>query len=478
MHMLNVLSFLLITLCLCDGRRAKGNRADNEFGLKIKKPYEPKAVFKMFTHGKNLKDACNVELFQANTLQACSFNSSHPLVIIIHGWSMDGIMESWVPRLATALKSTQIDINILVTDWLALAQQHYPIAVQNTRAVGQEIARLLIWLEDFTKFPVSKAHLIGYSLGAHIAGFAGRNLATSGRILGRITDDAGFVDAIHTFTMQHLGLSVGIQQPVGHYDFYPNGGSFQPGCHLHINNLYAHLSQYGLMGFEQTMKCAHERAVHLFIDSLLNRDKQIVAYKCRDNAAFNKGVCLDCRKNRCNTLGYDIKKVHTSTSKKLYFKTRSLMPYKIYHYQFRIQLFTQFKMIAPSFAIKLSGTLKESETLPINLVKEVSGNKTYSFLMTTDTDVGDLLRMHVTWDAEPLWTNMWSKVKTIFPWGSNDDGPQLIIGGIQVKAGETQQRTTFCAQTEDWVLIRPSEERMFVRCDKRQEKQKRVNSSG
>ena len=37
--------------------------------------------------------------------------------------------------------------------------------------------------------------------------------------------DADFVDVIHT---DLKGL--GIDQPIGHLDFYPNGGDVQPGC--------------------------------------------------------------------------------------------------------------------------------------------------------------------------------------------------------------------------------------------------------
>ena len=61
-------------------------------------------------------------------------------------------------------------------------------------------------------------------------------------------DDAEFVDAVHTFTRGSLGLSIGIQQPVAHTDFYPNNGHFQPGCDL--SNAYRNVATRGFFGKE------------------------------------------------------------------------------------------------------------------------------------------------------------------------------------------------------------------------------------
>lgn len=49
--------------------------------------------------------------------------------------------------MAAALRSQHKQMNVIIADWLTLAHQHYPIAVQNTRYVGQEIAQFLEWLE-------------------------------------------------------------------------------------------------------------------------------------------------------------------------------------------------------------------------------------------------------------------------------------------------------------------------------------------
>lgn len=79
---------------------------------------------------------------------------------------------------------------------------------------------------------------------------------------------------------------------------------------------------------DQLVKCSHERSIHLFIDSLLNIEQQSVAFRCNSKDTFNKGMCLSCRKNRCNKIGYNVKKVRTARSTTMYLKTRGTMPFK------------------------------------------------------------------------------------------------------------------------------------------------------
>lgn len=82
------------------------------------------------------------------------------------------------------------------------------------------------------------------------------------------------------------------------------------------------------------VKCEHERSVHLFIDSLLNERDAARAYRCGSSDAFNRGMCLSCRKSRCNTVGYDISKVRKARSVQMYTRTRASMPFRGPHLRF------------------------------------------------------------------------------------------------------------------------------------------------
>ncbi|KAM9586091.1 hepatic triacylglycerol lipase isoform 1-T2 [Trichechus inunguis] len=478
---------VFFVLCIWIQSSARGQSLGPEPSLRSSQDVETKETVQetktRFLLFDEAGKACQIRLHHPNTLRECHFNTSLPLVMVIHGWSVDGVLETWIRQLVAALKSgLSQPVNVGLVDWITLAHQHYVIAVRNTRVVGREVATLLQWLEVSVRFSRSNVHLIGYSLGAHVSGFAGSYIGGTHKI-GRITgldaagplfegtppsdrlspDDANFVDAIHTFTRQHMGLSMGIKEPVAHYDFYPNGGSFQPGCHF--LELYKHIAKYGLNAITQTIKCAHERSVHLFIDSLLHSRLQNTAYLCRDMDVFSQGLCLRCKKGRCNTLGYHIRQDPQTKSRKLFLVTRAQSPFKVYHYQFKIQFINQIeKPIEPTFSMSLLGAKEEMQNIPITLGGGITSNKTYSFLITLDLDIGELIMINFKWENSAVWANIWNMVQIIIPWGTEPRYSGLLLKTIKVKAGETQQRMTFCSENTEDLLLHPTREKIFVRC--------------
>lgn len=86
--------------------------------------------------------------------------------------------------------------------------------------------------------------------------------------------DAQFVDIIHTD-----GGQLGILAPLGHCDFYPNGGTpFQPGCML--TDLVA------------SGTCSHMRAPYYFSETIMNPNSML-GVRCDNMDNFMMGKCLN-----------------------------------------------------------------------------------------------------------------------------------------------------------------------------------------
>ncbi|XP_048469836.1 lipoprotein lipase-like [Rhincodon typus] len=436
------------------------------------------------------ENLCYIIPGQESSLSKCNFNSTTNTFLIIHGWSVSGLFESWIEKLVIALYQREPDANVLVVDWLDRAHQHYPIAAQNTMLVGRDISKLIDWLEKEKQIPLDKVHLIGYSLGAHVAGFAGSHTANKiGRITGldpagpifegthahgRLSpDDATFVDVLHTFTRESLGISIGIRQPIGHVDIYPNGGSFQPGCDLQkaVNNI----ATFGIFAFSEAVKCEHERSIHLFIDSLLYKEQPCKTYRCNNPKSFEKGMCLNCHKNRCNTLGYDVKRVASKKSTRMYLKTRANMPFRVYHYQLKIHFCSKVNHfdIDPALSVSLHGTKSDVKDLPVEIVEMFAPNKTHSFLVVTEVDIGDLLLMKFKWESSLTWGSLWKRMQSSIAWYKLSLWAPSVISNfdihverIQVKCGESQKKTTFCLKDSS-AGISPSQEVTLVKCPAR-----------
>lgn len=81
------------------------------------------------------------------------------------------------------------DVNIVAVDWSALCKSPmYFSAVSHVKAVGQQVALLIDFLVN-SGADVDSFHIIGHSLGAHVASFASNSVTTGNitRITGELT---------------------------------------------------------------------------------------------------------------------------------------------------------------------------------------------------------------------------------------------------------------------------------------------------
>ncbi|KAK9303436.1 hypothetical protein QLX08_004916 [Tetragonisca angustula] len=270
-----------------------------------------------------------------------------PTKVIVHGFgsSCDHV---WVYEMRSALMTVH-ECNIVCVDWgPGSAVPNYVRAAANTRLVGRQLAKLVRSLN----VPLEKVHLIGFSLGAHVAGFAGAELGNVSRITGldpagplfesqdpraRLDKtDANFVDVIHSNGEQLLLGGLGSWQPMGDVDFYPNGGRMQTGC----SNLFlgAVSDIIWSSAVEGRSLCNHRRAYKLFTDSVSPKCR-FPAFPC-DNGydGLLRGECFPCGVNGmgkpCGDMGYYSDE--SPARGQLYLVTRDEEPFCAHQYQVKV----------------------------------------------------------------------------------------------------------------------------------------------
>ncbi|XP_052256454.1 pancreatic triacylglycerol lipase-like [Dreissena polymorpha] len=259
------------------------------------------------------------EIVTNNTLsiQASNFSSTRKTKFIIHGYNDKH--GPWMSKMAQAILKRE-DANVFAVDWSKGADNiDYNQAAANTRVVGALIARFITQLRTTAQAQYGDFHLIGHSLGSHISGYAGERIPGLGRITGldpagpqfekkdpkvRLDPtDAVFVDAIHTDGDSLIQLGFGLEQPVGHVDYFPNGGENQPGCPNELSQNLFNLITGNIGALTDGVACSHMRVIDLFTESI-NSACLFRAHPCSSRADFQAGRCNACGTG-CANMGYD-----------------------------------------------------------------------------------------------------------------------------------------------------------------------------
>ncbi|XP_037032003.1 lipase member H [Bradysia coprophila] len=255
---------------------------------------EPKDIqFLLYTRS-NPKTAYQLFLSDAARLNSSHLNTSHPLKLYLHGFSerAEGGKGQSGHEIRDAFLETG-DFNVILVDWSPLtALPWYSSAVRNGPKVARYVARFLRFLVK-SGVPMESIHVIGFSLGAEVAGFIGKTMKEWDMFLPRVTgldpafplynggsstrlssSDAKFVDVIHTD-----GGLFGYPWVLGHADFFPNGGvPLQPGC---ASQEIAKNRWLGII-----FGCSHQRAWEYFVESI-RRPNSFLASRCEPSDSNN-----------------------------------------------------------------------------------------------------------------------------------------------------------------------------------------------
>ncbi|XP_063375015.1 lipase member H-like [Cydia amplana] len=177
------------------------------------------------------------------------------------------------------------DLVIIMVDWSYLSFSSYELAVATVPFIAADLRAFIVFLAD-AGLNLSRLHLIGFDLGAHIVGIANRNAAAravkitaldpAGALWGASSQrlrasDANYVEVIHTDISGTRAF--GTADALGTLDIYPNGGTRQPGCSNSDN------------------ACHHNRAWEFFA-ATVDTGGHLMALRCDSMTQVGNNRCI------------------------------------------------------------------------------------------------------------------------------------------------------------------------------------------
>ncbi|XP_013784852.1 pancreatic triacylglycerol lipase-like isoform X2 [Limulus polyphemus] len=399
--------------------------------------------FRLYTT-KNKDDGENLDVDDKGSIITSNFIPSAETKILIHGYAGSLSGENWLEAAA------------------------------NARLVGAELALLIQKLQELIGIKPEDVHIIGHNLGSQVAGYAGERIEKLGRITAldppgpyftntakkvRLDrTDADLVDVIHTdISVFPIGDST--TEAVGHIDFYPNGGDYQPGCLLDpISTLFT-------QGFEQGIRriaaCDQMRAIDYFLEAIDGENCTPVGVACDSWENYLDGKCTDCGEDgqNCIMIGPEAeifrKFKDKKNGKKFYLKTSSTKPYCLHAYQIQVSLVEENDIPRQRGELHVTVNGEKGNWRIRTRPQLLEPGEKYSYVESTTRDIGPIKNINFKWV---------SRAPTIFDpdfWQGEtyDNEKGLHFGRISImplNTGKNERRQMtpfiFCANPAEAVM--------------------------
>ncbi|XP_054288181.1 phospholipase A1 2-like [Macrosteles quadrilineatus] len=260
--------------------------------------YEDKIKLRLYREGYSVFETARISEGETLFQESKGFNQTLPLVLIIHGmdhgadcYAVNGIIRAFNKRKLTN------KYNIFAVDMPELFEnsfrnQFYFGILANVQPAGDAIGEMFSRAVQQQLVKPENINIIGYSIGAQVAGYAARVVKET---VGEINFIAGLDPAGPGFhakwkghpALMHVSasdariahfyhtnsISCGTRNRVGTADFVYNKGTIQPGCTK-----------------DKGLDCSHTRVPKLYIESVY-RPHKFVARKCPNWKEFSRCAC-------------------------------------------------------------------------------------------------------------------------------------------------------------------------------------------